>query len=233
MGLDNKAAITTTKSSKPGPGHYIWDIFHRRLDGVRTTHPNFRLHVDWTPGHVDIPGNKAADEAAKRAARTGSFGGPSGVLMSLPFGKSALAQAHMKLLQTTAKKQFARSPRYPRIKDVDPSMPSNKFRKLTFPLPRKHTALLFQLRSHHVPLAKHLHRLNKSETPICPCCEDAEETVDHYLHHCLEHRPHRDKLYAANRLTRPLLQASAQQPPSPPRPLHIRAAHRPLPVHLR
>jgi hypothetical protein len=31
MGIDNTAAISATLAIKPGPSHYIWDIFHRRL----------------------------------------------------------------------------------------------------------------------------------------------------------------------------------------------------------
>ncbi|KAJ7107074.1 hypothetical protein C8R44DRAFT_637739 [Mycena epipterygia] len=68
LGLDNRVAITTTTSAKPGPGHYICNTFHRRLCKARETHNYFRLHVDWTPGHIDIPGNEAADEAAKQVA---------------------------------------------------------------------------------------------------------------------------------------------------------------------
>ncbi|KAJ7635830.1 hypothetical protein DFH06DRAFT_933409, partial [Mycena polygramma] len=72
LGLDNQAAIHATTSAKAGVGSYIWDIFHRRFRLARKEHPGLRLRVDWTPGHVDIPGNEAADEAAKRAAREGS-----------------------------------------------------------------------------------------------------------------------------------------------------------------
>ncbi|KAJ6561096.1 hypothetical protein DFH09DRAFT_829095, partial [Mycena vulgaris] len=187
LGIDNKAAIDTTTSGKPGPGHHIWDIFHRRLQKARKQHPNFGLRVDWTPGHVDIPGNEAADEAAKRAAQTGSFGEPLAVLTRLPFGKSALALTHHRLLETTAKKQFSVSRRYPRIKLIDPTLPSNRFLKLTASLPRKHAALLFQLRAQHAPLSKHLHRLKKSPTPLCLCCGTVDETVDHFLHFCPAH----------------------------------------------
>ncbi|KAJ7107073.1 hypothetical protein C8R44DRAFT_528509, partial [Mycena epipterygia] len=59
--------------------------------------------------------------------------------------------------------------------------------KLTATLPRKHTALLFQLCSHHVPLAKHLHRLNKLPSPTCPCCDGADKTVNHFQHQCPTH----------------------------------------------
>ncbi|KAJ6560016.1 hypothetical protein B0H19DRAFT_1260676 [Mycena capillaripes] len=80
------------------------------------------------------------------------------------------------------------------VKDEDP------FRKLTATLPRKHASLLFQLRSHHAPLAKHLHRLKKSPSPTCPCCELHEETVDHYLHFCPAHAAVRRQLRASSRL---------------------------------
>jgi hypothetical protein len=200
LGLDNTSAIRTATSGRPGVGRYIWDRFHRRLEVVRDLHPRMRLRIDWTPGHVDIPGNEAADEAAKRAAREGSFGGTPKVLKELLFSKSALALTHNRLLQACAKKQLKKSTRYARIKDVDDSLPSNKFRKLTAALPRKHASLLFQLRSHHAPLAKHLHRLNKLPSSNCPCCGQHDETVEHFLHFCPAHDAARRQLRAANRL---------------------------------
>ncbi|KAJ7187284.1 hypothetical protein C8R46DRAFT_879917 [Mycena filopes] len=199
LGVDNTSAIRATTSAKAGVGSYIWDAFQMRLTMARQQHPEFRLRVDWTPGHVDIPGNEAADEAARRAAQTGSFGGTPRVLTDLPYSKSALALTHMRLLQTSAKKTFKRSPRYARIKDVDNSAPSSKFRKLTAPLPRKHASLLFQLRSHHAPLAKHLFRLKKVPSPICQCCGACEETIDHFLHHCSAHAHARRLLRQTNR----------------------------------
>ncbi|KAF7373394.1 RNA-directed DNA polymerase from transposon X-element [Mycena sanguinolenta] len=200
LGLDNTAAIRATTCSRPGVGRHLWDLFHRRLAAAKEEHPGLRLRVDWTPGHVEIPGNEAADEAAKRAAKNGSFGGTPVFLKNLPYSKSALVLAHTKVLKKAARKQFTRSRRYGRTRSIDDSMPSSNFRKLTKGLPRKHASLLFQLRSHHAPLAKHLFRLNKSPTPTCPCCGLYEETVDHYLHFCTAHDAARRQLRAANRL---------------------------------
>ncbi|KAJ7243897.1 hypothetical protein B0H12DRAFT_1022753, partial [Mycena haematopus] len=229
LGVDNTAAIRATTSARPGVGSYIWDIFQRRLTAVKDKFPGFRLRVDWTPGHVDIPGNEAADKAAKRAAQTGSFGGTLRILTDLPYSKSALALTHTRVLQKAAKKDFARSKRYARIKDIDPSAPSSKFRKLVKPIPRKHAALLFQLRSHHAPLASHLHRLKKTPSPICPCCQQHPETVEHYLPVAL-------RCSTATMLHRPMRsspQTSAYRLRSPPRPLRFHPAHWTIPFRFR
>ncbi|KAJ6579487.1 hypothetical protein DFH09DRAFT_913146, partial [Mycena vulgaris] len=61
---------------------------------------------------------------------------------------------------------------------------------------------LFQLRLQHIPLAKHLYRLNKAPSPTCPCCGLTDETVGHYLHFCPAHQAARTRLYAASPLAR-------------------------------
>ncbi|KAJ3925073.1 MAG: hypothetical protein NXY57DRAFT_873969, partial [Lentinula lateritia] len=51
---------------------------------------------------------------------------------------------------------------------------------------------LTQLRTGHIPLQKHLHRIHQADTPICPCCKQQPETVFHYLFQCPAHRRARD-----------------------------------------
>ncbi|KAH7915844.1 hypothetical protein BJ138DRAFT_994581, partial [Hygrophoropsis aurantiaca] len=93
------------------------------------------------------------------------------------------------------------SPRYLHISRIDPSTPSNKFAKLVNSLPRRHASLLFQLRSNHAPLNKHLFRIkgtaDEPETPLCPACKEKEETVHHYILACPSHRPARDAMNRA------------------------------------
>ena len=188
LGVDNQAAITATRSIKPAPSHYIWDAFHKHLRGANQAHPHMDLLIRWTPGHVDIEGNEMADSEAKSAITDG----PSGTLPKLlrgklPRSKAAARQHWHAKLKALAAKRWRTSPRYPRLVGIDPALPSPSFLQLTANLPRKHAAILFQLRTGHAPLAQHLYRLGKADSPICPCCNMHEESVDHYLVFCPAH----------------------------------------------
>ena len=63
--------------------------------------------------------------------------------------------------------------------------PSNSFVKLTAPLPKKHIAMIIWLRTNHISLNLHLHRIRKADTPLCPHCKTTEN-----LHHFLNNCPH-------------------------------------------
>jgi zinc-binding in reverse transcriptase len=80
------------------------------------------------------------------------------------------------------------------MKKTDPTAPSNKYIRLITNLPRKLASILTQLQTGHAPLAKHLHCIGKSDSPICPACQQAEETVQHFLIHCPAHRIARQTL---------------------------------------
>lgn len=55
--------------------------------------------------------------------------------------------------------------------------------------------LLFQLRSGHIALSKHLHRLKKSDTLNCLQCDrSAPETVHHFPFDCPRYARQRHKL---------------------------------------
>ncbi|THU94581.1 hypothetical protein K435DRAFT_591497, partial [Dendrothele bispora CBS 962.96] len=64
---------------------------------------------------------------------------------------------------------------------------SETFKKLIADLPRKHTTILVQLCTGHIPLKRHLHRICRADTPICPCCRRHPETVQHFLLPCPAH----------------------------------------------
>jgi hypothetical protein len=93
-----------------------------------------------------------------------------------------------------AKKTWEHWPRFARISPYNDQILKGSYVALAGKLPRSLAVLLLQLRTGHIPLAKHLHLINKAESPICPCCRQADETVAHYLLHCSAHREARREL---------------------------------------
>ncbi|KAG1806372.1 uncharacterized protein HD556DRAFT_1224218, partial [Suillus plorans] len=165
------------------------------------------LRIRWTPGHVDIEGNELADVEAKKAAgghssappvlpnclRKHRHDGPN-TIATLPCSKSALKQQYYNQLKKEGQTIMHESPRYPLPKKIDDGVPSNQFQKLVAGLPQRQASLLMQLRMGHAPLNKHLHRIKRAETPLCPAGETCEESVHYFLMSCTTYRTQRDAL---------------------------------------
>ena len=155
-------------------------------------HKDLFLTVRWVPGHEGIKGNEAVDQEAKRVAQhrgdsTPAIRLPAELCKPLPHSKTAISHTFHGRLQRRADKIWAKSPRYPRIKAVDPTFTPKSYRKLTAKLPKKHIALLMQLRTGHIPLNRHLFNIHRVDSPLCPCCRRFDETVAHFLLFCPAH----------------------------------------------
>jgi hypothetical protein len=102
----------------------------------------------------------------------------------LPISRAAEIQRHNAELKRQAQAIFAKSPRASFAHEIDPTMPSAAFARITKDMPRRHASLLIQLRTGHVALNKYMHRIGKTSSPICNQCQSAQETVHHYLFRC-------------------------------------------------
>jgi len=78
---------------------------------------------------------------------------------------------HSEKLKCNAQKTWQKSPQYEQMKKTDPTTPSCKYVDLITDLLQKIASILSQLRTGHAPLAKHLHRIGKSDSLICPACQ--------------------------------------------------------------
>jgi hypothetical protein len=188
-GMACQAAIQATTLYKPGPGHYLIDRFRELMDEVRDTQGEFTCKIAWTPGHCGIDGNEKADTLAKKAAQGQSSHRrhlPKTLRKPLPASKSALKQHYRSKLEKKALKYWRKSQRHARAAKIDPTMPSDKFLTLVQNLNRRQTSLLLQLRTGHIALNQHLHRINKAPSPICTQCGLENETVLHFLLKCPE-----------------------------------------------
>lgn len=104
--------------------------------------------------------------------------------MTLPRSAAKAKQMMKAQAKREAEETWKKSPRYAKLNAIDNTLPSAKYLQQTADIPRKHAALLIQLRTGHAPLKKHLHRIERTASPTCPACEMYPEAVDHYLLRC-------------------------------------------------
>ncbi|OAX34193.1 hypothetical protein K503DRAFT_659786, partial [Rhizopogon vinicolor AM-OR11-026] len=102
----------------------------------------------------------------------------------LPSSVSALKQAQRRESSERWARFWQLSPRHERAFNIDPHILSGSFMSLVQHLPKRHISLMLWLRTRHISLNRHLHRIGKSPTPDCPHCEGSIETVQHFLLIC-------------------------------------------------
>ncbi|KAJ4477303.1 hypothetical protein J3R30DRAFT_3484401 [Lentinula aciculospora] len=166
--LDGRSAIEALQNCHPKSGQSISE----QVEQLAT--------VMWILGHCGIVGNEAVNKEAKRAAE-----GDVSWRAELP------TFLHSGDLPATASaiRQFTA---------IDEKGINSKFLENAGTFKRKQTSILFQLRTGHVSLKAHLHRLRKVDSPECPHCErlgrNERETVKHYILECPAYRRERFRL---------------------------------------
>ena len=198
--VDNQAAIRALEIRHPGPSHYIWDAIDQELGLLIAEHPGVQVTFRWIPAHKDIHGNERADQEAKRAT-SGHHDTPDDTFPpllrhSLPKNKTSLRKMHQKKLKQEWQQEWRESPRYKRMAIFDDETSHTKYQDTIDGFPKIHSSILFQLRTGHIALNNHLHRIQKADSPHCPRCH-RRETVIHYLLYCPRYDKQRRRLSRA------------------------------------
>jgi hypothetical protein len=197
IALDNQAAIQTTRRERAIPGQYLVNAVHRQIQGVAEQQAGARVLMRWIPGHEAIEGNERADEEAKKAAKgdtSHEWEIPIECRGIMPTSRAAEVQRHNAELKRQARAIFAKSPRASFALEIDPTMPSAVFSRITKDMPRRHASLLIQLRTGHVALNRYMYKIGKVDSPTCPQCRTAQESVHHYLFRCPAFSEQRKKM---------------------------------------
>jgi hypothetical protein len=141
-------------------------------------------------------GNEEADVEAKKAvAGHSSRKELLPVMLRSPLLTSATTTKRKffeaTLLEWTARRR--KSPRIAKLDRIDPSFSPPSFQKLISAMNRNSTTLLNRIRSGHLPTNVFLHRINRADSPTCPACGLANESIRHVMYKCPEYRQVRRK----------------------------------------
>lgn len=197
LSLDNQGVIQASATFKQRQSHYILDAIHK-MSRVIARHERARgnaysLEVVWISGHSGAEGNELVDKAAKDAS-TGNSSEHARLPKFLrdfdgcmPASASALKQMHRRGLKATWAERWALSSRFIRYEDYgDTNFAA--YRSITRDFNRAQASLMLQLRLEHVALNKYLSRIGAVDSAVCDHCNDADESVRHFIFFCRGHR---------------------------------------------
>ena len=222
IGLDNQPAICALNNQAPKLSHYLIDHIHTVVEKLHITQDKLQnveefhlvnrqgrqllahhrdivdLRIQWIPGHKDFKPNEKADKHTKCATK-----GESSQLNELPKPLRHPLLASLGVTKQTLKDNILKRwkhrwktpPQYCKTQAVDKTTPSKGWLKLVTSLPHAQASLLFQLRTSHISLNKHLFHIKHITSPACANCNGGPtEMVQHFLSECSKYHEERHTL---------------------------------------
>ena len=188
---DNQAAILAVRRPGHQSGQYVLVQIVSKIQTLDVT-----IHIHWIPAHQGVPGNEAADVAAKEATgwsetprsrpgepfpREGLHVLTSAVKMDVRF------KIQDQWNQTWSVEKHGRVI-YKLIKTPTTDV-LQKFKSMS----KAESSVIVQARTGKIGLRDYLHRIGVEPSPKCPCGA-ARQTVKHTLLNCPRHDAARGEL---------------------------------------
>ena len=181
---DSQAAIKSIR------GHFQTSSLTKQCkDILNRTARRIPVTLTWIPGHSGYQGNETADKIAKIAASKPPYGPEPILPVSNSILKLKVKRWKKKNLENYWSNQTTQANTENFLNNIN-----TKFTKQWLQLQRNKAKTITNLLMAQNHLNKHMHRIGKSHTPLCPSCGEQEETALHLIANCPAYTNHRRRI---------------------------------------
>jgi hypothetical protein len=176
--VDSQAAIQAVRNPTRPSGQYLLSKIYHAARGLREGQ---FVTMRWIPAHIGVPGNEAADKAAKEAAVRGLEAAAGAGQPIIRLAAAAKREAKQRTKDRWAKQWERDRTGKPTKRLV--RHPDRRILRLYDGLSKPYSSILIQMRSMRIGLKHFLFKIQASDSDRCRC-DEGSQTPRHVLMQC-------------------------------------------------